>query len=62
MRTCPICGEQYAEPSAISRLDDKTEICSSCGIRQAEAGFIPDSDVEKLVQRNKEMYRALNGT
>ena len=61
MRTCPICGEQYTEPPAISRIDNHTEICSSCGIRQVVAGLIPESDIEELIQKNKEMYRK-NGT
>ena len=62
MRICPICGEEYKEPPAISRLDNKTEICASCGIRQALNGMIPESDVEELVQKNKEMYAKINGT
>lgn len=34
-RICPICGEEYNEAPAISRRDNKTEICSYCG--QVEA-------------------------
>lgn len=59
---CPICGEEYSEPSAVSRRDNKTPICSSCGIREAVEGIIPSEDVEELVRRNKEMYKDLNGT
>ena len=62
MRTCPICGEEYAEPPAISRIDNKTEICSSCGIREAVSGLLLDSEVEKLGQKNRELYSALTGT
>lgn len=61
MRTCPICGEEYAEPPAISRLDNHTEICSSCGIRQAVAGLLSDADVEELIQKNEKLYRQVNG-
>ena len=32
---CPKCGRYYSEPPAISRKDNKTEICSMCGIREA---------------------------
>lgn len=32
---CPNCGKTFTEPPAISRKDNKTEICSDCG--QAEA-------------------------
>ena len=65
MKTCPICGEAYADPLTISRIDNKTEICSSCGIRQSLAplgDLINAADVEGLVNRNKEMYRTINGT
>ena len=37
MRTCPICGEEYAEPPAISRTDNKTEICRN-GAGVGDAG------------------------
>lgn len=58
---CSICGQHYSEPPAISRLDNKTEICSSCGIRQSleplvEAGVMEKADVEELVLKNKELY------
>lgn len=45
-RVCPRCGNNYYEYPAISRLDNKTEICPTCG--QAEAleqyafGYIKD--------------------
>ena len=64
---CPVCGEVYFEPPAISRLDNKTKICSSCGIRQSlkpllEAGIMKPSDIEELVQKNKELCKKINGT
>ena len=34
-RICPICGKTYHEPSALSRTDNKTEICTDCSTRQA---------------------------
>lgn len=49
MRICPLCGEKYREPPAISRIDNKTEICSGCGIREAVEGIIKDEDVEELI-------------
>ena len=60
--TCPICGEQYAEPLAISRTDNKTEICSSCGIRQAVSGLLSEADIEAIIQKNKELYKQVNGS
>lgn len=37
---CPICGEAYSEPPAISRKDNKTRICSNCGTGEALINFI----------------------
>ena len=34
-KTCPLCGKTYCEPSAISRKDNKTEICPDCGTLEA---------------------------
>lgn len=35
IRTCPMCGKQYSGYSALSRKDNKTEICSQCGTKEA---------------------------
>lgn len=32
---CPLCGGSYTERPAISRLDNRTEICPLCGTREA---------------------------
>ena len=34
-RKCPKCGNGYIGYPAISRTDDRTEICPKCGIREA---------------------------
>ena len=36
-RKCPICGTEYTERPATSRIDGVTEICPDCGTRQALA-------------------------
>lgn len=38
-RKCPKCGKKYYDYPALSREDNKTEICSECGIREALATF-----------------------
>lgn len=39
-KICPQCGRAYTEPPALSRVDDETEICPDCGLREAlEAAF-----------------------
>lgn len=34
-RTCPRCGKVYLDYPAISRKDNKTEICPECGLAEA---------------------------
>ncbi len=36
---CPVCGEDYDEHPAISRKDNKTEICPNCGVGEAFMDF-----------------------
>jgi ribosomal protein S27AE len=33
--TCPRCGRDYQGYPALSRLDNKTEVCSPCGTDEA---------------------------
>ena len=35
IRICPLCGKEYSEVPALSRLDNETLICPDCGTRQA---------------------------
>ena len=37
---CPMCGQYYSGYPALSRRDNKTEICSDCGVREALEDFI----------------------
>ena len=32
---CPKCGKKYYDYSALSRDDNKTEICPECGLKEA---------------------------
>ena len=34
-RKCPKCGKYYVGYPALSREDDKTEICPECGTKEA---------------------------
>ena len=34
-RTCPECGRIYTQHPALSRKDNKTEICPDCGVDEA---------------------------
>jgi len=38
-RKCPKCGKYYVGYPALSREDNKTEICPECGIKEAISIF-----------------------
>ena len=38
-RICPICGQAYTEPPALSRKDNATDICPDCGMMEALAAI-----------------------
>lgn len=37
---CPMCGEIYSGYPALSRRDNKTEICSRCGEQEAFEDYL----------------------
>ncbi len=37
---CPRCHKEYSGHPAISRKDNKTEICSDCGVQEALFEFM----------------------
>lgn len=39
MKICPKCKKEYDKPSAISRDDNKTEICPVCGMKEVILAF-----------------------
>lgn len=39
LRICPKCGKEYNDYPAISRRDNKTEICPECGQIEALEDF-----------------------
>ena len=43
-KTCPRCGRRYTAYPALSRRDNETEICPSCGTLEAfeDAGYAPE--------------------
>ena len=47
---CPKCGKTYTGHPALSRVDNKTEICPACGYREAlEAAGISEEVQEKIL-------------
>lgn len=53
MNTCPICGRQYAAPSAISRIDNKTEICPVCGAMES-ISFLSETQRDEIIKAVEE--------
>ena len=51
-RICPLCGNEYTDEPAISRVDNETLICPDCGVRESleSIGGIPQKDIEHIVQ------------
>jgi len=45
MRICPMCGREYSEHPALSRKDDKTEICPECGMQEAIEAFTASKSI-----------------
>lgn len=39
-KKCPICHKRYRGYSAISRRDNKTEICNNCGVEEAMQDYL----------------------
>lgn len=48
-RICPICGQTYHEPPALSRADGKTQICPDCGTREALQSMGVDIDEQERI-------------
>ena len=54
-KKCPVCGKMYCEPPALSRKDNKTEICPDCGTLEA-AGFDKETQ-EDILHKIQELRK-----
>jgi len=55
-KICPMCGQPLVGYPALSRRDNKTFICSDCGIREALADIGMDiEDQEKALEKIHEL-------
>lgn len=58
-RICPVCGKEYDAPPALSRRDNKTEICPDCGTRESlEDAGIGKEEQEKILDAIHRSMRA----
>ena len=48
-RICPICGKSYLNYPALSRTDNKTEICPDCGVVQGLEACGADAETIKNI-------------
>lgn len=57
-RICPKCGKTYLDYPAVSREDNRTEICPDCGVKEAmtSAGMNVGSQREVLIRMTKAKY------
>lgn len=54
-RICPVCGAPLTAHPALSRRDNKTEVCPDCGIREALSDFgIDEAEQEKIIAQINE--------
>ena len=51
IRICPKCNKEYASPPALSRKDNRTEICPTCGAQEAieAAGLDGTEDAKEMI-------------
>ena len=60
-RICPICNKEYDDYPALSRKDNKTEICPECGVVEALedfASFVKRNEEKNISERIK-MIKAM---
>lgn len=49
-KKCPFCGAEYYQPPALSRLDNMTEICTDCGLREGlTAAGLTDRVINEII-------------
>lgn len=52
-KICPVCGGPLTAHPALSRRDNKTQVCPDCGIRQALTDFGMDAaEQEEIIALN----------
>ena len=60
-KICPACGNAYDGAPAISRKDNKTEICPLCGELEAMQAFFAFRSKQKAILKSKKQKEQING-
>ena len=56
---CPKCGKTYTDYPAMSRIDNKTEICPECETREAlDAAGVDKAEQDKIIAEFRKQRRA----
>lgn len=55
LQRCPKCKKEFTEYPALSRNDNKTEICPECGVKEAVEAFSRN----RLAKQSKVKYKSL---
>lgn len=51
IKVCPKCGKTYKEHPAISRVDNQTPICPTCGTREAlESLGLKEEEIRHIIE------------
>lgn len=57
-RICPICNKEYTDVPALSRLDNTTEICPTCGNRQPlELLGMSEEQIQSILKKIEEIKK-----
>jgi hypothetical protein len=63
MSKCPLCANEVGQFPAISRKDNKTKICSDCGVAEALADYFSAKkrEAEKQVAEFQNVLNQFQG-
>lgn len=50
-KICPKCNKKYQDRPAISRSDNKTEICPICGLKEGFEAFKRNREIKNAKAR-----------
>ena len=55
-KKCPLCQKIYYEPFALSRTDNKSEICGDCSVKEALSSLGVDEEEQNKILETIHRY------